>query len=163
MVIVLPQGTIPRGYDFFDPVLHGKTGTARLAASTGATVVPVGLWGTEKVWPRSARVPDFTLVRHPPTVTVRVGRPVPLSLTDAKADTATIMEAIGALLPPEAGCATSRPPRSWPAASPLGEGSSSPARRRASSTPRRAGSDVARARWPGAGPASASTRVCSST
>ena len=70
-----PAGHHPAGYDFFDPVLHGKTGTARLAASTGATVVPVGLWGTEKVWPRSARVPDFTLVRHPPTVTVRVGRP----------------------------------------------------------------------------------------
>ncbi len=101
VVIVLPQGTIPRGYDFFDPTLHGKTGTARLAASTGATVVPVGLWGTEKVWPRSARVPDFTLVRNPPKVTVRVGRPVSLSLTDAKADTSTIMEAIGALLPPE--------------------------------------------------------------
>jgi putative phosphoserine phosphatase / 1-acylglycerol-3-phosphate O-acyltransferase len=101
VVIVLPQGTIPRGYDFFDPQLHGKTGTARLAASTGATVVPVGLWGTEKVWPRSARLPDFTLVRKPPKVTVRVGRPVSLSLTDAKADTATIMEAISALLPPE--------------------------------------------------------------
>ncbi len=102
VVIVLPQGTIPRGYDFFDPVLHGKTGTARLAASTGATVVPVGLWGTEKVWPRSARVPDVTLVRQPPTVLVRVGKPVALSLTDAKADTETIMAAISALLPPEA-------------------------------------------------------------
>jgi putative phosphoserine phosphatase/1-acylglycerol-3-phosphate O-acyltransferase len=102
VVIVLPQGTIPRGYDFFDPVLHGKTGTARLAASTGATVVPVGIWGTEKVWPRSARVPDFTLVRNPPKVTVRVGRPVPLSLTDAKTDTDAIMKAISALLPPEA-------------------------------------------------------------
>jgi putative phosphoserine phosphatase/1-acylglycerol-3-phosphate O-acyltransferase len=102
VVIVLPQGTIPRGYDFFDPVLHGKTGTARLAASTGATVVPVGLWGTEKVWPRSARVPDFTLVRNPPKVRVRVGRPVPLSLTNAKADTSAIMAAISALLPPEA-------------------------------------------------------------
>jgi putative phosphoserine phosphatase / 1-acylglycerol-3-phosphate O-acyltransferase len=102
VVIVLPQGTIPRGYDFFDPVLHGKTGTARLAASTGATVVPVGIWGTEKVWPRSSRVPDFTLVRHPPKVTVRVGQPVALSLTDAKADTSVVMAAISALLPPEA-------------------------------------------------------------
>jgi putative phosphoserine phosphatase / 1-acylglycerol-3-phosphate O-acyltransferase len=102
VVIVLPQGTIPRGYDFFDPVLHGKTGTARLAASTGAAVVPVGLWGTERVWPRSARVPDLTLVRHPPRVRVRIGRPVALSLTDVKADTATIMGAIGALLPAEA-------------------------------------------------------------
>ncbi len=102
VVIVLPQGTIPRGYDFFDPVLHGKTGTARLAASTGAPVVPVGLWGTEQVWPRSCRVPDFTLVRHPPKVTVRVGKPLSLSLTDAKADTETIMEAISDLLPAEA-------------------------------------------------------------
>jgi putative phosphoserine phosphatase / 1-acylglycerol-3-phosphate O-acyltransferase len=99
VVVVLPQGTIPRGYDFFDPVLHGKTGTARLASSTGATVVPVGLWGTEKVWPRSARLPDFTLVRHPPRVRIRVGRPVSLSLTDATSDTAAIMEAITALLP----------------------------------------------------------------
>jgi putative phosphoserine phosphatase / 1-acylglycerol-3-phosphate O-acyltransferase len=102
VVVVLPQGTIPRGYDFFDPVLRGKTGTARLAASTGATVVPVGLWGTEKVWPRSARMPDVTLVRHPPTIRVRIGKPVPLSLTDAKADTERIMESITALLPSEA-------------------------------------------------------------
>jgi putative phosphoserine phosphatase/1-acylglycerol-3-phosphate O-acyltransferase len=101
VVIVLPQGTIPRGYDFFDPVLHGKTGTARLAASTGAPVVPVGLWGTEKVWPRSSRIPDFTLVRHPPKVTVRIGKPVGLSLTDVHADTETIMQAISALLPAE--------------------------------------------------------------
>jgi putative phosphoserine phosphatase / 1-acylglycerol-3-phosphate O-acyltransferase len=101
VVVVLPQGTIPRGADFFDPELKGKTGTARLAASTGALVVPIGLWGTEKVWPRSARMPDFTLVRHPPKVTVRVGRPMSLSLTDAVADTVTIMAAISDLLPEE--------------------------------------------------------------
>ena len=49
VVVVLPQGTIPRGRKFFDPVLKGKTGTARLAAMTGAPVIPVGLWGTEHV------------------------------------------------------------------------------------------------------------------
>jgi putative phosphoserine phosphatase / 1-acylglycerol-3-phosphate O-acyltransferase len=101
VVVVLPQGTIPRGEAFFDPELTGKTGTARLAASTGAAVVPIGLWGTERVWARSARTPDFTLVRHPPKVTVRVGRPLTLSLTDAAADTATIMAAISDLLPEE--------------------------------------------------------------
>jgi putative phosphoserine phosphatase / 1-acylglycerol-3-phosphate O-acyltransferase len=101
VVIVLPQGTIPRGHDFFDPVLRGKTGTARLAASTGATVVPVALWGTEKVWPRSSRLPDVVHMCRPPTVSVRVGKPVALSLSDARADTVTIMEAITALLPPE--------------------------------------------------------------
>jgi putative phosphoserine phosphatase / 1-acylglycerol-3-phosphate O-acyltransferase len=101
VVIVLPQGTIPRGEAFFDPILKGKTGTARLAAATGAVVIPVGIWGTERVWARSARTPDFTLVRHPPRVTIRVGHPVVLSGTGAVADTAAIMAAISTLLPEE--------------------------------------------------------------
>jgi putative phosphoserine phosphatase/1-acylglycerol-3-phosphate O-acyltransferase len=101
VVIVLPQGTIPRGEAFFDPVLHGHTGTARLAAQTGAPVVPIGLWGTERVWPRSSKVPNVTTVPHPPRVTVTVGEPVPLGLEDAVADTATVMGAIAALLPDE--------------------------------------------------------------
>jgi putative phosphoserine phosphatase/1-acylglycerol-3-phosphate O-acyltransferase len=101
VVIVLPQGTIPRGEAFFDPVLHGHTGTARLAAETGAPVVPIGLWGTERVWPRSSKVPNVTTVPHPPRVTVTVGAPVPLGLEDAVADTTTLMGAIAALLPDE--------------------------------------------------------------
>ncbi|HTX63658.1 MAG TPA: HAD-IB family hydrolase [Acidimicrobiales bacterium] len=100
-VLVLPQGTIPRGTAFFDPVLHARTGTARLAASTGAPVVPVGIWGTERVWPRSARLPEVAALVRPPTVRVRVGRPIVLGLDDAKADTAVVMAAISALLPPE--------------------------------------------------------------
>lgn len=102
VVIVLPEGTIPRGEAFFDPVLKGKTGTARLAAATGAPVVPVGLWGTEQVWPRSSRMPDVTTLRHPPLVTVRAGAPVSLDLSDAAEDTATLMAAIATLLPDEA-------------------------------------------------------------
>lgn len=102
LVIVLPQGTIPRGTAFFDPVLHGKTGAARLAAATGASVVPVGLWGTEAVWPRRARLPDVTAVLHPPPVRVRVGAPITLGPDDPKAATAVLMAAISALLPPEA-------------------------------------------------------------
>ena len=105
VVVVLPQGTIPRGAAFFSPKLEGKTGAARLAASTGAPVIPVGVWGTENVWPRSSRVPNVTNVLHPPTVRVRVGPPVTgLSRLpgDAEADTARIMKAIVAQLPPEA-------------------------------------------------------------
>jgi len=102
VLIVLPQGTIPRGRAFFDPVLHGKTGAARLAAATGAPVVPVGLWGTERVWPRRSRLPDFAAVLQPPTVRVRVGGPLMLGVDDAKAETAVLMSAIASLLPPEA-------------------------------------------------------------
>jgi putative phosphoserine phosphatase/1-acylglycerol-3-phosphate O-acyltransferase len=102
VLIVAPQGTIPRGQDFFDPVLKGKTGAARMAAATGAPVIPMGVWGTERVWPRSSRVPNVTNVLHPPEVRVRVGPPVTgLGGTDFKHDTEIIMRSIADLLPPE--------------------------------------------------------------
>jgi putative phosphoserine phosphatase/1-acylglycerol-3-phosphate O-acyltransferase len=100
MVSMAPQGTIPRGPAFFDPELKGRWGAARLAAMTRAPVVPVGLWGTERVWPRSARLPSFDLTR--PLITVRVGSPVPLVYDDPDSDTKRIMAAIVDLLPPEA-------------------------------------------------------------
>jgi putative phosphoserine phosphatase/1-acylglycerol-3-phosphate O-acyltransferase len=99
VVVVLPEGTIPRGEAAFDPVLHGKTGAARLAAATGAPVIPIGLWGTEGVWPRSARFPNVLGIHD---VSVRVGPAVPLGYADAVADTEAIMSAIAALLPDEA-------------------------------------------------------------
>ena len=102
VVAIMPQGTIPRGRAFFDPVLRGRWGAARLAAMTRAPVIPIGLWGTERVWPRSAKVPNLVNVVDPPTVTVRVGPAVPLGLEDAEADTEAIMAAIVDLLPPEA-------------------------------------------------------------
>jgi putative phosphoserine phosphatase / 1-acylglycerol-3-phosphate O-acyltransferase len=103
VIIMAPQGTIPRGEAFFDPVLRGKTGAARLAAATGAPVIPLGVWGTERVWPRSSRLPDVRRLLHRPTVRVRAGRPVQgLSGTDFEADAARIMRAIVDLLPPEA-------------------------------------------------------------
>ena len=101
-VFVLPQGTIPRGEAFFDPILHGKTGAARLAAETGAPVIPIGVWGTEQVWPRSSKVPNVTNLQHPPRVTVTVGPPVSIGRTDAVEDTAAIMAAVADLLPDEA-------------------------------------------------------------
>jgi putative phosphoserine phosphatase/1-acylglycerol-3-phosphate O-acyltransferase len=102
LVVLMPQGTIPRGRAFYEPTLVGKTGAARLAAMTQAPVVPIGLWGTEHVWPRSSRLPNVNNVMHPPTVRIRVGPPVPLSYQDAVADTETIMAAIVDLLPDEA-------------------------------------------------------------
>ena len=102
LVALMPQGTIPRGRAFYDPVLVGRWGAARLAAMTGAPVIPVGLWGTEQVWPRSARVPNVLEVLDPPTVTVAVGDPVPVLGRSPAADTKRIMSAIVDLLPPEA-------------------------------------------------------------
>ena len=102
MVAIMPQGTIPRGRAFFEPVLVGRWGAARLAAMTKAPVIPVGLWGTERVWPRSSRLPNVLNVTNPPVVTVRMGPPVELKYRSADADTKRIMAAITDLLPPEA-------------------------------------------------------------
>jgi putative phosphoserine phosphatase/1-acylglycerol-3-phosphate O-acyltransferase len=98
-VAMMPQGTIPRGPAFFDPVLTGRWGAARLASLTKAAVVPIGLWGTERVWPRSSRLPDLANVLDPPTVRIRVGPAVPLGHRSLAKDTERIMAAIAALLP----------------------------------------------------------------
>ena len=101
VVMIAPEGTIPRGPAFFEPELKGRWGAARLAEMTEAPVIPVGLWGTEKVWPRSARLPRMT-PRERPQVTVHVGSPVPLRYKSSDADTKAIMKAIMAQLPDEA-------------------------------------------------------------
>ncbi|KGN31367.1 phospholipid biosynthesis protein [Knoellia sinensis KCTC 19936] len=102
MVGILPEGTIPRGEAFFDPELRGKTGAARLAAASRAPVIPVGLWGTEKVWPRSSTLPNLLNLSDPPEVQIRIGEPVELKYRSPAADTKRIMSAISDLLPPEA-------------------------------------------------------------
>jgi putative phosphoserine phosphatase/1-acylglycerol-3-phosphate O-acyltransferase len=102
LVVILPQGTIPRGRAFFDPELSGRWGAARLAALSKVPVIPMGLWGTEKVWPRSERAPRLWNVTHPPTVRVRLGPPVDLKLRSPAPDTRRMMAAIVDLLPDEA-------------------------------------------------------------
>jgi putative phosphoserine phosphatase / 1-acylglycerol-3-phosphate O-acyltransferase len=102
MVAMMPEGTIPRGPAFFEPKLRGRWGAARLAQMTGAPVIPIGLWGTEKVWPRSKRLPNVLNLTDPPTVRVQVGKPVELKGRSLEADTGRIMKAISAQLPAEA-------------------------------------------------------------
>lgn len=104
-VAILPQGTIPRGRAFFTPELHGRPGVARLALASGAPVIPVAVWGTEEVWPRSARLPDPRTIGA--TVHARVGEPMFLEAPEGSEDdpptldrlTREIMAAIQAMLP----------------------------------------------------------------
>jgi putative phosphoserine phosphatase/1-acylglycerol-3-phosphate O-acyltransferase len=61
----------------------------------------MGLWGTEQVWPRNARLPRIDPLRRP-HVTVRIGSPVVLTYDDPDTDTKRIMAALMDQLPPEA-------------------------------------------------------------
>lgn len=101
LVAVFPQGTIPRGADFFNPVLKGRFGAVRLALQTGVPVVPVGIWGTEAAWPRNRKLPYLLNLANPPKILIRFGEPYHPT-GSVKDETAILMDKIVDLLPPEA-------------------------------------------------------------
>ena len=70
-------GIYPEGTRSPDGALYrGRTGVARLALTSGAPVIPVGLVGTDKVMPKAAKIPKL-LGRV--EVTVRFGKPLDFS------------------------------------------------------------------------------------
>jgi 1-acyl-sn-glycerol-3-phosphate acyltransferase len=108
MVVVYPEGRI--GLDPWMWPERGKTGVARMAAMSGATVLPVAQWGAHAVLPYDAPKDIVRAVlralRRRPVVHVRFGAPIDLSAvtgTDgARAMRATrlIMEGIDDTLAP---------------------------------------------------------------
>jgi 1-acyl-sn-glycerol-3-phosphate acyltransferase len=81
MVLVYPEGRI--GLDPWMWPERGKTGVARMAALTGAPVLPVAQWGAHAVLPYTTPVgltrSLLRALRHRPVVHVRFGTPVDLT------------------------------------------------------------------------------------
>ena len=101
VLFVFPEGTRSP-----DGSLHeARDGVAALALRTGAPIVPVSISGSDRVWPRTHRLP-----RPGGTVTVRVGEPFRLGdlVSGAGRDkralksraTTALMRRIAAGLPP---------------------------------------------------------------
>jgi 1-acyl-sn-glycerol-3-phosphate acyltransferase len=90
---IFPEGTVNP-----DPetLQRGRSGVARLALSTGAPVVPTGIWGTQIRWPKAG------LNFHRPLRTTNViayGEPIPAvgdpsSANDVQAFTELVMTRI---------------------------------------------------------------------
>jgi 1-acyl-sn-glycerol-3-phosphate acyltransferase len=100
VLIVFPEGTrSPTG-----ALQEAKEGTTILALRSGARIVPIGLSGTRRVWPRGQKLPHPTRGR----VVLRVGAPFTISAVGTGAErraaqvaaTTEIMGRIAALLPP---------------------------------------------------------------
>ncbi len=88
-VVVFPEGTISPDLE----PMAARTGTARLAASSGVPVTPVGLWGAHRILFKG-RKPKW---RRGVAETVVVGDPVPVAADDDPYDaTDRIMQAIAA-------------------------------------------------------------------
>jgi 1-acyl-sn-glycerol-3-phosphate acyltransferase len=108
MVLVYPEGRI--GLDPWMWPERGKTGVARMAAVSGAPVVPVAQWGAHAVLPyetpRNLLRSILRAMRHRPVVEVRFGTPVDLSgvtgtaAARAMTNTALIMAGIDETLAP---------------------------------------------------------------
>jgi 1-acyl-sn-glycerol-3-phosphate acyltransferase len=101
VLLLFPEGTRSRDGSLQKP----RDGLAMLALRTGATIVPIGVSNTDKVWPRGQKMPRPQFKGH---VTVRVGQPFrladelpsELSRKEAKTQaTELIMRRIAALLP----------------------------------------------------------------
>ncbi|HEU4397638.1 MAG TPA: lysophospholipid acyltransferase family protein [Actinomycetota bacterium] len=97
-VAIYPEGTTTRNPDFSP--MKAKTGVARLAALTGAPVVPVGMWGAHLLFTRGKIGPFRRGIR----VVVRAGPPIDLGLApDAPLDALNdardrLMDAIAGLV-----------------------------------------------------------------
>jgi 1-acyl-sn-glycerol-3-phosphate acyltransferase len=85
-VIIYPEGTTPKEGDLWPG--RGKTGVARLYLSTGAPVVPLVTWGSQRLFdPRTRKM----RVLPGTPVTVLAGPPVDLSKwADAQATAANL-------------------------------------------------------------------------
>ncbi len=102
VLLIFPEGTrSPTG-----ALQAAKDGMATLAMRTGATIVPVGINDSDRVWPKGRKIP-LPLPRR--TINVRVGEPFQVAdLVPADADrraakriaTTAIMGRIAALLEP---------------------------------------------------------------
>ena len=70
-----------------------KTGAARIAHAAGVPLIPVVVWGTQRMMTKDHRR-DFSRGK---AITISVGAPVPLT-GDAVADTAALKASMSALL-----------------------------------------------------------------
>jgi 1-acyl-sn-glycerol-3-phosphate acyltransferase len=93
LVGIFPEGRVNPQPD--GPLQTGRTGAARIALASGAPVIPVGISGTQRRWPR----PGIRWSRPlRPRVVVSIGEPVVLEGNDsydsARAATHDVMAAI---------------------------------------------------------------------
>ncbi|HEY7273704.1 MAG TPA: lysophospholipid acyltransferase family protein [Actinoplanes sp.] len=114
-VIIYPEGTTTKHPDLWP--MRGKTGAARLALLTGASIVPIAHWGAEQIF--DVRTRKLSLRPRRP-VSVAAGKPIDISrwegATPSRAVldemTDTIMTAVRDLL---AGIRGAEPPPLHPA------------------------------------------------
>lgn len=78
---IFPEGRVNPAPD--GGLQRGRTGVSRVAIATGAPIIPVGIWGTQRRWPRSGL--RWTAPWRP-TVALAFGAPIGSSGDPASRD-----------------------------------------------------------------------------
>ncbi|HEU5036102.1 MAG TPA: lysophospholipid acyltransferase family protein [Nocardioides sp.] len=104
---IFPEATISRSME----LKEFKTGAVRIAADAGVPLVPVVLWGTQRMMTKD-HPRDFSRGK---TIAIRVGAPLHPTGADPVAETAELRSAMGALLDTTIReyPADEQPPGSW--------------------------------------------------
>lgn len=104
---IFPEATISRAME----LKEFKTGAVRIAAEAGVPLVPVALWGTQRMLTKD-HPRDFSRGK---TIAIRVGEPLHPTGADPVAETAELRAAIAGLLDAaiRAYPAEEQPPGSW--------------------------------------------------
>ena len=104
---IFPEATISRSFE----LKEFKTGAVRIAAEAGVPVVPVILWGTQRMMTKG-HPRDFSRGK---TIAIRVGEPLHPAGLDPVAETAELRERMAALLAETIRDypAEEQPPGSW--------------------------------------------------
>lgn len=107
VVGIFPEATISRSFEVKDI----KTGAVRIAAEAGVPVLPVALWGTQRLLTKD-HPKDFSRGK---TIAIRVGEPLHPTGADPVAETAELHAAMSALLDETIAAypADEQPPGSW--------------------------------------------------
>lgn len=93
LVAIAPEGRV--NDDDARELQRIRAGVARIAMPTGAPVIPVGLWGTQRRWPRSGVKVSLPLR---PVVGVSVGDPFDLPAGDDPENLEEALELVRAAL-----------------------------------------------------------------
>lgn len=84
LVVVYPEATISRSFE----LKEFKSGAARMASESGAPIIPLVIWGAQRIWTKGF---PRQLGRHNFPINIRIG--APLAATESVDETTTALRA----------------------------------------------------------------------
>ena len=105
LVGIFPEATISRAME----IKELKTGAVRIAAAAGVPLIPVVLWGTQRMMTKD-HAKDFSRGK---AIAIRVGEPLPVTGDDPVAETAVLRASLQELLAASIAAYPQQEPGAW--------------------------------------------------